>query len=66
MFVLRETVNGRYTGGPAAQLREFTTQDVNAQGRELTSSLRDLYQNMSETPDAFNPGRFLQVTPKTL
>ena len=59
-------INARYTRGPAGQLQAFTTQDINSQGRELTSSLRDLYQHMSETPDAFNPARFLQVPPLPL
>ena len=45
----------------APNLSAFTTQDINATGRQLTTGLRDLYRNMSETPDAYNPVVFLQV-----
>ena len=47
---------------PAApNLSAFTTQDINATGRQLTTGLRDLYRQMSETLNAYNPLMFLQV-----
>lgn len=59
-------VNERYTATSTGNLAEFTNQDLTAQDRGLTTSLRDLYRQMSETPDAFNPMAFLQVHPHTL
>src|SRR5438046_10753954 len=51
-----------YTPAPLS-LSAFTTQDINATGRQVTTSLRDLYRRMSETPDSYNPNAFLQVCP---
>ena len=54
------TLIRRYTPvGP--NLSAFTTQDINATGRQLTTGLRDLYRHMSETPDSYNPAMFLRV-----
>jgi hypothetical protein len=58
--------NKRYTPAPIQNLSAFTTQDVNATGRQLTTGLRDLYRHMSETPDAYNPLVFLQVQSPSL
>ena len=56
------TLIRRYTPvGP--NLSAFTNQDTNATGRQVTTGLRDLYRQMSETPDAYNPAMFLRVQP---
>jgi len=52
----------RYTP-VASGLAAFTTQDIDGKGRALTVGLRNLYNSMSETPEAFNPRMFLEVVP---
>jgi len=54
---------GRYTPAAGPNLSAFTTNDPSVVGRQLVTGLRDLYRNMSETPDAYTPALFLQVTP---
>ena len=54
-------VNGRYTPPASSGLSAFTSQDPNASGRQLTTGLRDLYRQMSVTPESYNPVMFLQV-----
>ena len=53
--------NESYTPPAIHGLSAFTNQDVNATGRALTAGLRNLYREMSETLDAYNPVMFLQV-----
>ena len=53
----------RYNPSASVPSLEFTTQDINATGRRLTTGLRDLYKSMSETLDVYDPSMFLQVSP---